>query len=221
MISDYEKHLYNIHLKTMRQKSNKPFNFRKNFNDIDDKTLLCLKKLSNFFNKHKNINPADFFSAPFKVYKDETFFDLCFFNSLKAIKAYTISCKNLSDLDPDAEEQLAATKQSLLFIYNFCKENKININQYLTHKTNNIYTFLLHLKDRNVNLFSLLSFDNLNNCLSKSDSQVIKFMFEDNFLDKINHKKIKFLNSNKCKFLVINGLEKLKNNLKNELNTSN
>ena len=76
----------------------------------------------------------------------------------------------------------------------------------------------MHLKNRDINLYSLFSFDNLNNCLSKTDRDVLRFMFEDDFINNVNFKKIKFLNSLKCKHLVVNGLDRLKNNLKNELN---
>jgi hypothetical protein len=218
MISDYEKHIYNTHLRASRQHQNKPYNLRKDFSDIDDKTISCLKKLSYFFNKHKEIDLNSFFSASYKLYKDEKHFDLCYFNTLKAIKAYTIFYNNINNLDPDVEEQLNYTKKSLVFIYNFCKSNNIQLQNYLLHITNNIYTFLLHLKNRDINLYSLFSFDNLNNCLSKTDRDVLRFMFEDDFINNVNFKKIKFLNSLKCKHLVVNGLDRLKNNLKNELN---
>jgi len=218
MISDFEKYIYNLHLKVTRQQNNKPFNLRKNFNDLEDKDIACLKKLSSFFNKHKEIEPSTFFLSSFKVYHDEKFFELCYFNSLKAIKAYTIFCNNINNQDPDSDEQLNFTKKSLVFIYNFCKKNNIEISAYLSHKTNNIYSFLLHLKNRDINLYSLLSFNELNSFFIKSDVNVLSFMFEEDFLDKVNTKKIKFLNSKKCKHLVITGLDRLKNNLKNELN---
>jgi hypothetical protein len=218
MISDYEKHIYNTHLRASRQHQNKPCNLKKDFNDIDDKTAACLKKLSHFFGKHKEIDLHSFFSASYKLYKDEKYFDLCYFNTLKAVKAYTIHFNNINNLDPDTQEQLDYTKKSLVFIYNFCKNNNIQLQDYLQHTTNNLFTFLLHLKDRDINLYSLLSFDNLNNCLSKTDREVLRFMFNDSFINNVNLKKIKFLNSLKCKRLVVNGLDKLKNNLKNELN---
>ena len=91
---------------------------------------------------------------------------------------------------------------------------------YLNHKTNDMFSFLLHIKNRDINLYSVLSFNNLNAVLSKSNTEVLRFMFEEEFLDKVNSKKIKFLNSKKCKHLVITGLDRLENILKNELNIS-
>lgn len=220
MITDFEKYLYNLHLKITRQQNNKPYNIRKNFSDLSDKDYASLKKLSNFFNKHKEISPESFFSASYKIHKDEKYFELSYFNTLKAIKAYTIYNKDLSNLDPDSEEQLAFTKKSLVFIYNFCKTHNIVMANYLNHKTNDMFSFLLHIKNRDINLYSVLSFNNLNSLLSKSNVEVLRFMFEEEFLDKVNSKKIKFLNSKKCKHLVITGLDRLENILKNELNIS-
>jgi hypothetical protein len=218
MISDFEKYIYNLHLRTSRQQNNKPFNLRKDFNDLDDKSIAHLKKLSNFFNKHKEIEPSAFFLASYSIHKDEKFFELSHFISLKAIKAYTIFCSNVNNLDPDSDDQLTFTKKSLVFIYNFCKNNKIDITSYLSHKTNDIYSFLLHLKNRDINIYSLLGFEDLNAFFTKSDLNILSFMFEDKFLDKVNTKKIKFLNSSKCKVLVVTGLDRFKKRLKNELN---
>jgi hypothetical protein len=217
MITDFEKYIYNTHLKATRQHKNQPYKLRKDFDDLDEKDKLCLKKLSSFFNKHKEISPNTFFSASYKIFSDETFLDLSFFLTLKAIKAYTIHNKNISNLDPDSEEQLIFTKNSLKFIFLFCQENKISIPEYISHKTKNIFSFVLHLKNREVNIYSLFGFDNFSANIKKSDLDVLKFMFDESLLEKINTQKIKFLNSYKCKSLVINGLQKLSDKLKNEL----
>jgi len=114
MISDFEKYIYNQHLKITRQHNKQPYTLRKNFNDLADKETICLKKLSHFFNKHTKITPADFFTASYNLYKDEKYLDLCSFNTLKAVKAYTIYCNNINNLDPDSDKQLEFTKNSLL-----------------------------------------------------------------------------------------------------------
>jgi hypothetical protein len=52
--------------------------------------VLSLKKLSAFFQKHKEINPSEFFRAPYKIYSTEEYFDLKFYTSQKAITVYKI-----------------------------------------------------------------------------------------------------------------------------------
>jgi len=209
MISEFEKHIYNLHLKATKDHNKSPYKFRKDFSNISDTDQLTLNKLSSFFFKHKNISPEIFFKSAYKLYSDEKFLPLSFFNTLKAIKAYTIFQKNLNSLDPDSAEQLEFTKKSLIFVFNFCKLNKINFYQYPLHSIDNFPSFLLHLKERHVNIFSLFYFDNIIQLITRIDNNRLKFMFDDEFLANLNAKKIKYLNSKKCKFLVINGINRL------------
>lgn len=219
MISDYEKHIYNLHLKSTRQASNKPFKFRKDFTGIPDKDFVALKKLSNFFNQHKDIDPAVFFISSYKMYKDEKYFDLSYFLTLKAIKAYNIFTNNIKNSDPDSPDQINFTKKSLLFIFNYCREKNINIEDYLLEKTNNINTYFLHLKNRDINIYSLFGFKNLESTIAKSDKEVLRFMFSNDFIEKIDLFKIKFLNSKNCKYILDKGLEIIKKKYKKELNS--
>jgi len=209
MITDFEKFLYNTHLKISRSKKNKPFNLRKDFSDIAEKDIANLKKLSYFFNKHKEIKPEVFFSAPYNLYKDEAYFDLTFFTSLKAVKAFTLQNKNIEMLDPDTKEHLDFVKASFLFINKFCRENNLTIDNYLNHKTNNVFSFLLHLKNREINIYSLFGFINLDKQIKASDLELLKFMFGECFLNNLGLQRMKYFNSKKCKHLVTIGLQKL------------
>jgi hypothetical protein len=170
---------------------------------------MCLKKLSYFFNKHKEIKIENFFNAPYSLYKDEVYFDLSFYTTLKAIKAFTLQNKNIENLDPDSQEQLDFVKASLLFINKFCRDNKTTIANYLSHKTNNMFTFLIHLKNREINIYTLFGFNNFDKHIKNSDLEILKFMFGESFLNNIGLCRIKFFNSKKCKNLVANGLQKL------------
>lgn len=207
MITDFEKYLYNTHLKITRK--NKPYKLRKDFSDLAEKDIVCLKKLAHFFNSHREIKPEIFFSAPYDLYKDETHFDLSFFTTLKAIKAFTLQNKNIETLDPDAHEQLNFVKSSIMFINKFCRKNNFNAANYINHKTNNMHSFLLHLRDRSVNIYTLFGFKDFDKSIKNSDLDVLKFMFGENFLNNIALQRIKFFNSVKCKHLVSAGLQKL------------
>jgi len=211
MISDFEKLIYNTHLSVSRQKADKPYTIRKDFTDIDFQIIQALKKLSFFFNKHKEISVKDFFKASYLIYKDESYLDISFFNTLKAVKAYRIFKESINNSDPDSEDQLKVTKDSIKYIYTFCQQNNISLDTYISHKTNNILTFLLHLKNRSVNIYSLFYYNDFIQQLNKTDREVLSFMFENGFIEKTKSKKIKFLNSVKCKHLVDRGFNKLKN----------
>ena len=55
MLSDFEKFIYNKHLSSFKKHQNKPYNIRKNFDDVGDTTTFYVKKLSLFFNKFKRM----------------------------------------------------------------------------------------------------------------------------------------------------------------------
>jgi predicted HD phosphohydrolase len=90
MYTDFQKLLYNVHLSVSRNAKNQPYRARKDFSKIDSKTDFCLKKLSVFFESHKEINPKDFFKAPYEIYSKDEHFDLKFFTSQRAINVYKI-----------------------------------------------------------------------------------------------------------------------------------
>lgn len=90
MFTDFEKAIYNVYLKESRSAKNQPYKLRKDFSKVNSTITLCLKKLSDFFIKHKEIKPNDFFKAPYSVYPEGDTFDLKFFTTQKAISVYKI-----------------------------------------------------------------------------------------------------------------------------------
>lgn len=90
MCTDFEKTIYNEFLKESRKSKNLPFRPRKNFKKINEKTKLCLQKLSNFFLNNKSVNVTEYFKAPYFVYPKDESFDLSFFVSQKAKSVYRI-----------------------------------------------------------------------------------------------------------------------------------
>lgn len=207
MVSSFEQNIYNTFLKVSRSSKNKPYRFKKDFTNIEPETEMFLKKLSLFFKKHSEIKLEDFFKAPYSVYPDEQHFDLAYYSSLKAIKAYTTLQKQKEFLDPDNDDQIELTKQSIKFISSFCKENNILCKNYLEHKTNNLYSFILHLKERKINIYSVIAFKNFEKLLKSVDYDVLRFMFNEDFLNNISTFKIKFLNSERCKLLINKSLK--------------
>lgn len=211
MISTYDRYVYNTYLKSLRSSSGQPYRLRKNFETLNEVTINYIQKLSNFFKRNKEINPEDFFNASFNINNDEKFFDLKYFTSLKAIKAYTIFQKNREYQDPDSKDQLDFTKQSFKFIYNFCSNSQLPLEIYPNHITNNMFSFLLHLKERKINIYSLFAFKLFEKNFKNSDREVLCFMLGNEFIDNFDTFKVKYLNSKLCRKFAENGLEKLKN----------
>lgn len=213
-ISEFEERIYNLYLKISRQKNNQPYKLRKNFDTLDDSSKIYLKKLSCFFNKHEHIAIEDFFTAPFVVYSDETFFDLQYFTTLKAVKSYTLYQKHIQNLAPDTDEQLLRIQQSIKYIINFCKENKIDITDYITFKKENIPFFVIHLKEHKVNFYTLYGFVNFEQTFKKIDSDIIKFMFDESIYEQMRVTKVKLYGSKKAKMFVDVGLQRASEILK-------
>ena len=90
MFTDFEKMLYNEHLKEQRRSKNLPYKLRKDFSKVNSTIELCLKRLSSFFDKHKDIKPWEFFKAPYSVYPKGEQFDLKFYTTQKAIVVYKL-----------------------------------------------------------------------------------------------------------------------------------
>lgn len=206
MISNFEQAIYNTHLRVSRSIKNKPYKLKKDFSNLDAESELYLKKLSIFFKNHNDIKMDEFFKSSYTVHKDEPYFDLKHYTSLKAIKAYTVYQKQKESLDPDNEDQIEMTKNSIKFISNFCKKNEIHFSKYLDHKTNNINSFLLHLKERKINIYSVIAFKNFDKIFKSLDYDVLRFMFNEEFINNIPTFKIKYLNSDRCKSLITKSL---------------
>lgn len=212
MITEFEKHIYNSYLKVTRSNSDLPYRLRKNFEKIDDKLFVALKKLSSFFKKYPHIKIEDFFKAPYSLYTDEKYFPIDYYYSLKAIKSYTLFNKKQINMDPDSDEQLKSIKESLVFINSFCRKNNLNVRNYISHKTNNEYSFILHLKEHNVNVYTLLGFNSFETALRSCNAEIAKFIIGEEIYNNVQVFRTRLYNSKKACKLVELGLKKITEN---------
>lgn len=211
VISEFDKFVYNTYLKVSRSRNKLPYKFRKNFEKIDDKTFVQIKKLSSFLSRFKHIKIEDFFNAPYDLYPDENYFPIEYFTSLKATKAYTLLQKKKVNDDPDSDEQLKNIKESLVYINRFCQQKNITPLEYIHHKTNNEFSFLLHLKEHKVNIYTLLGFVNFEKNLRSRDPEVTKFIIGEDIYNNIQNFRTRLFNSNKAVKLVELGIKKISN----------
>ena len=211
VISEFDKFVYNSYLKISRSRNKLPYKFRKNFEKVDDKTFVQIKKLSSFLKRFPHIKIEDFFNAPYNLYPDETYFPIEYFTSLKATKAYTIFQKKRVNEDPDSVDQLQNIKESLVFINNFCRQKNIDPHIYIHHKTNNEFSFLIHLKEHKVNIYTLLGFVNFEKNLKTRDAEVVKFIIGEDLYNNIQNYRTRLFNSQKAVRLVELGIKKISN----------
>jgi len=208
-MTEKEKDVFNTHLAVSRKQQGQPFNLKKDFNDFEnDPRYLFVKKIAMFLDKFPQIKHELFFKAPFMIYPDTKYFALDYFCTQKAIKTYTIYMKQLQEQSPDTPEQIEFIKQSLKFIALFCRDNNIKIREYINHKGGVTYSWLKHIRQRDINIYSLLEYSNIYDII-KTLEEDIKDIFLIGIDKDFYSYKIRYNNSKKAKQIVQEGLKKL------------
>jgi len=212
-ITNQEKYIYNTYLRIFRSKQNKPYKLRKDFNNFSDsESYFFVKKLGMFFNKFPHINIDKYFNSPYELYPDDdTIYDIKFYASPRAIKVYGLYMKHLDQQDPDAEHHIQFAKDSLLYIYKFCKQHNLNLNEYMDHKTGDIPTFVLHLRDRYISIYTMLGFNEFEQKIHNISNDRLNFTIGENFVSTLANYRIRYYNSNKFKRTIKQGINKIKN----------
>ena len=205
-LSEFEKSIYNEYLRAQRK--NKPFTARKNFDDLDDETIVALKQLGSFFSTFSNIKIKDFFDAGFK---DNEFQPIAFFKTMRAIKIYKLYIDHkLANVDE--QWVINFVKESLLFIFSFCKQNNVQTGEYLNLVApSGIPWFIIHLKEFKICLYSVLDFHNFDNKLFAYSSEAAQVL-GDSFLKELPKYRTAFFASKQCKKVVRDGLKLILNN---------
>tara|TARA_R110002020_G_scaffold95882_2_gene229743 strand:+ start:1871 stop:2539 length:669 start_codon:yes stop_codon:yes gene_type:complete len=208
MITEKEKSIYNSYLYASRKAKNKPVRLRQNFDNLEDKDEVSLKKLNLLLSKYSHINYSEFFIAPYKVYGSDNYFDLSFYNTRKAIKCYSLYCKDKEVRNPDSEDSINTLKDSLKFIFDFCNTNKITLAQYKNYTGDNNKGALpepfVHLKNHKLN-FYLLHALNVDSII-KEQHGTLTWMMSD-FYELYNQTRAKFLSSKILKDKTKKGLK--------------
>jgi len=152
-MTDIQKKIYNLYLTTTRSEQSKPSRYRKNFDGFDQKPeYLYIQKLDQVFKQYPHLLRREFFEAPYRIYSEEKkYFDLKFFASTKGLST-CIAYLNLQD-KKNPNEQFDFIKDSLRFIYDFCKEKNIKLRDYVFHKTVIQPDCLKHLKEHRISWY--------------------------------------------------------------------
>lgn len=209
MLSNYEQHVYNQYLQATRSAGGKPYKLRKNFDDLDASSVLFTQRIARVLSKFQHVSPADFFAAPFQVYDAGEYFDLKFFASQRALKAYTLYMQQEVDANPDSPQILQRVVDSLKHLKDFFAQHQLDAAAYAQHITNNMPSFILHLKERVLSSYVLQEIPRAHAIIREQDADVMRFMFGDNFFDNLNVYRTRYLASVKCKALVRAGVKKI------------
>jgi hypothetical protein len=209
-LTDFEQYIYNTHLRISRGRKGLPYKYRKDFSHLIDIHVNSLKKISIFLAKFPHIKLENFLKAPYVIYPDQEHFELDYYTTLKATKAYTLFEKRLETMDPDTDEQLKNIIESLKYISQFCKEQSLKIDDYIEHITGSTLSYILHLKEHRVNVYSLFGFPSFERSIRAQDPELLKFILGDDFLSNLPGFRLKFFASKKAKTLIELGIQKIK-----------
>lgn len=208
-ISTFEQNIYNKFLAVSRSSLNKPFKLRKDFTDFEDnENYFYVRKLGLFFKKFDKIEIDEFFKAPYMVYNKDQMYDIKFYTTQKALKIYTLYQTKKMDELPDSLNQLYFIKNSLNFILKFCKRENIQPRDYIDHKTNDMYSFILHLKEHKISIYVLFGFERGESSLKSLGPDLLEFMFG-NLKNKLDIFRTRYYTSTKAKVLVKEGIKKI------------
>jgi len=201
MVNEFQQQIYNAFLKASRK--GQPFQYRKNFENISSSIEYYLIKLEMFFKQFPHINLNDYFQSPYEVLDKDGYYDLKFYNTLKAKSCYSIYIK---DKRLNNDITLEEIKNSLNFVNNFCVKNNIKFKDYIVYKNKN-YVFLKHLKENKIHIFILFGFPMFEKIINQIDNETLHFLFGDLF-DNLNKLRTNFYNS-QYKELIRKAIEKL------------
>ena len=209
MVTDFQKKIYNSHLAISRKMRDKPFQIRKNFDKLDQTKLDHLASLERFFNSYQNVKIDDYFTAPYVIFKDDDYFDLDYFLTSKAKKAYTQYMKKVEMDDPDSESSLKRLVDSLKFIKNFCKEKGLTLEKYPLYIESNLPCMIDHLKNHHINMYCLHA---LGVSKIEAENRILDFIFSD-FWITFQKTKNKFYLSKKMIQLAKTAITKIQEQL--------
>ena len=209
MISKEEQRIYNNYMISGRKANNKPFNPRKNFDDLDEEICSILVKMRQFFEEYPHINQEIYFMAPYKMFPETTYYDLSYFATAKARKAYSLYIKKLELEDPDSVDSLSRLQAGFKFVLRFCEDRALTLEEYVAYCEGSLPCFVEHLKNHHINFYTLhgLTISKIN-----IDSRILDFLFED-FYGVFQKTKNKFYASKKMKEFATKAKQTLKTKL--------
>lgn len=200
MITEKEKCIYNSFLVAGRKSKNKPFKLRKNFTNLDPEIYVLLKKLDGLFKRNPNINMDVYFEAPYFVYDKDSHFDLRFYTTRRSLKCYTNYLRQREQQNPDSAEVVDRCKKCCAFIYNYCVERGITLDEYKTLSESNIPITLQHLKEHKINFYTLHGLG-CSKKIQEIGTDLLDFLVPDyNII--INDTRVNFLKSTRLKDVV-------------------
>lgn len=207
-ITRTEKSLYNTYLYVSKTIRNKPFRYRKDFDNFDERDAYHLKRISTLLYKYPHIKSEMYFKAPYVIHPDDEHFSLDFYAGMGGVEAYRMYMKYIQELNPDDPEQLEFIKESLKFIGSFCVRQKIALEDYPKHKTGVTYNWMKHLKQHQISVYALMEFSGVNDIIMEAPEDERELFLGETGKYFLGY-KTRYLNSILARKLVTEGIKRI------------
>lgn len=196
-MTEQHKLIYNLYLKNLAIKNNRPYKPRVDFSNISKDTEVAIIKLGLFFERNPEINIDWYFKAGFQA-TTSTFLKIENFHNIAMIKCYSKFIKQYYNNSVDSPEVIDDFVEGLKFIISFLKENGITLRDY-PRATNEhgIPYILIHLKKQQISLYHFHCFNVSFSDINLGDE--ILNMYLDDFKTKFFETKTQYTRSNKLK----------------------
>lgn len=206
-----EKEIYNKFLKVSRTEQQRPYTYRRKFDGFEDHLdYPFVKKLGIFFMKFPQIKIEEFFRSPYRMYLDNSeYYDLKFYTSPKATRLYGVYIERLDAKCPDSDHHIKFIKQSLMFLFQFCRDNNLTFHEYTKHQTGDIKTVLLHIRDKKVSPYVIFGIADLGDMLKDYSNDFLDFTAGKNFAERVDLYRSRYYNSKSAKNIIVQGIDKL------------
>lgn len=194
-MTEQHKLIYNLYLKYLAIKNNRPYKARENFDDLPEDRKSALIKLGLFFDRNPEINKELYFKVGFNSVP-HTFLNLEYFYHISVIKNYNKFIRQYYNLSVEEPEVINDFVEGLKFIVSFVRDNKIKLKEYPNFcNENGIKYALVHLKQRHINLYHFHCFNISFSDINLGD-EILNIYLED-FKNKFFETKRQYLTSNK------------------------
>lgn len=209
-MTDLEKNIYNLYIKTLRGSQGQPYRLRKNFDTFEENVNYPkVHKVANLFKSCPHISLDDYFIAPYKVYSlddDTSVYTLDFYASMKALGCYKRYMEIKELANPDESHQIDFIKSSFQFILKFCLQHNITFDEYLEYKTGFTYEWMKHYADKKISLLCLLEYDKIYDMIVSIESEHRALLLGD-LKERFYTIKGAYLKSNRAKLIVKKSIE--------------
>ena len=137
------------------------------------------------------------------------YYDLKFYTTPKATRLYGVYIEKLNSQSPDSEYHIKWIKSSLLFMFQFCRDNKLTFNQYIEHMTGDIHTVLQHIRDKNVSPYAVFGVKDPGEILKNYSPDFLDFVAGKNFTERVDLYRSRYYNSINAQDITVQGISKL------------